>query len=205
VDPFLDGIPVVPAAHYQCGGIWTDHHGATSLPGLFATGEVACTGLHGANRLASNSLLEAVVYSHRAAEALREAGTAVGEGDTGGLPAPGGHVVGSDLPDEGGGEVGERDDLRTLLWERAGIVRRTGELREAFDRVGRRLEAVEAGHDPEDPGSPTALELRNLHQVGWLILRSALERPESRGLHHLEDRPYRDNEGCLHDTVVVRR
>jgi L-aspartate oxidase len=203
VDPFADGIPVVPAAHYQCGGVWTDHHGATSLPGLFATGEVACTGLHGANRLASNSLLEAVVYSHRAAEYLRELGTAVGEGDTSALPAPK-EGQGEGETDEAGADGAAREALRTLLWEHAGIVRRSDELQSAFDHVSGRLEAVEARYDPEAPGSPEELELRNLHQVGWLILRSALARPESRGLHHLEDRPYRDNEGCLHDTVVAR-
>ena len=204
VDPFVDGIPVVPAAHYQCGGVWTDHHGATSLPGLFATGEVACTGLHGANRLASNSLLEAVVYSHRAAERLREWDLVDGAGDTGALPAPAPGHVEADLFEAGAEAEAERRDLRSLLWEHAGIVRRTGELREALGRVTQRLEAQESAHDPHEPGSPARLELRNLVQVGWLILESALARPESRGLHYLEDHPFRDNEGSLHDTVLVR-
>ena len=202
VDPFVEGIPVVPAAHYQCGGVWTDRHGATSLPGLFATGEVACTGLHGANRLASNSLLEAVVYSHRAAERLRETGLARGGGDTSGLPAPAPDPVETASEDPGVAE--ELRLLRARMWEHAGIVRRRAELQEAVDDVGARLEAREGGYDPDRPGTPDDLELRNLYRVGWLILTSALGRFESRGLHYLEDRPFRDNERSLHDTVVVR-
>lgn len=204
VAAFADGIPVVPAAHYQCGGVWTDHHGATSLPGLFATGEVACTGLHGANRLASNSLLEAVVYSHRAADRLQRSNIVRSTGDTGALPDAGAQAAGADLFHASGEEEEERRALRDLLWENAGIVRRTDELREALDRVGERLAAQEEIHHPLEPGSPARLELRNLIQVGWLILESALARPESRGLHYLEDHPYRDNEGSLHDTVLVR-
>jgi L-aspartate oxidase len=204
IDPHRDGIPVVPAAHYQCGGVWTDSHGATTLAGLYATGEVACTGLHGANRLASNSLLEAVVYSHRAAQAVAEQLQTEGTGPRGEvaslpLPEPPRPVV---EPPEGPDPA--RDALRTLLWDHAGIERRWDELTAHHDEAMRLLEAEEARFRAEGPGSTGAVERRNLHWVGYLILRSALSRPESRGLHFLADRPYRDNESCLKDTVLVR-
>ena len=203
ITPGTDGIPVVPAAHYQCGGVWTDHWGATNLPGLYATGEVACTGLHGANRLASNSLLEAVVYSHRAAVRLREtlpgAGARartdlVGLGSESG--AAGADAAAPDPPNP------SRVHLRSLMWNRAGIVRRSDELRAALAEVEGLLTEVEAAPDPGGAGSTEAVERRNLHWTGWLVLRSAVDRMESRGLHFLEDRPWRDNERCLRDTVV---
>ena len=201
IEPLSEGIPVVPAAHYQCGGVWTDHWGATNLPGLYATGEVACTGLHGANRLASNSLLEAVVYSHRAAERLREtlpSGAAALGTELGGLGEDEAALV-DELP-EAPDPI--RTPIRTLLWDRAGIVRRGDELRDALADVEALLEEVESTPLPGDHRATDAVERRNLHWVGWLILRSALQRPESRGLHFLEDHPWRDNEICLRDTVV---
>jgi L-aspartate oxidase len=204
VDPHRDGIPVVPAAHYQCGGVWTDHHGATTLPGLYATGEVACTGLHGANRLASNSLLEAVVYSHRAAQAVSRLVASQGA-------VPEGHVTSLALPEPPADAAepfdppdASREALRQLLWDYAGIERRWDELNAHHDELVHLLRSEEARFEAEGPGSTGAVERRNLHWVGYLILRSALGRCESRGLHFLADRPYRDNERCLKDTVLVR-
>ncbi|MDT8340274.1 MAG: L-aspartate oxidase [Longimicrobiales bacterium] len=204
IDPWEEGIPVVPAAHYQCGGVWTDRRGATSLPGLYATGEAACTGLHGANRLASNSLLEAVVYSHRAAEAIR--GAVTGDRSRPGrvqaleLPTPP-----SEAPAPGaGGEDPERTALRRLLWDHAGIERRWSELDAWHDETRARLEVEEDRFRAAAALSTARAECRNLHWVGYLILRSALERGESRGLHYLSDRPHRNNERFLRDTVLVR-
>ena len=205
VDPQADGIPVVPAAHYQCGGVWTDRHGATTLPGLFATGEVACTGLHGANRLASNSLLEALVYSHRAAEAVRDDLLALGEvsarGTVQDLSLPEAPDSAVEPPAE---EDPVRDALRGLLWEHAGIERRWSELRDWHTEIRERLEREEERFRTGGARGTGAVERRNLHWVGYLILRSALERCESRGLHFVADHPWRDNERCLRDTVLVR-
>lgn len=193
IDPWTDGIPVVPAAHYVCGGIWTDTFGRSSLEGLFAAGEVACTGLHGANRLASNSLLEAVVVAHRAAVAIRQLLTDEGRWTSqprapiwpvapdGRGPPPTGDVHPDSAP------IAE---LRHLMWERAGIVRTVAGLEEA-------REALEgSGH----LGASTEPELRNLTTTALLIVRCALARRESRGLHWLEDHPWRDNERYLRDT-----
>lgn len=190
IDPFGDGIPVVPAAHYVCGGIRTDVDGRSSLRGLYAAGEVACTGLHGANRLASNSLLEAVVVSHRAARAV------FAEGD---LPDRGGR-----LPDPSvwAGRWEREDDapqirdrIRDLMWERAGIVRTVEELEGAATE----LDALEAGASD----SLASVEAANLLVVARLVVASALRRRESRGLHYLKGHPWRDNESGLKDTILV--
>jgi L-aspartate oxidase len=203
IDPHRDGIPVVPAAHYQCGGVWTDHHGATSLAGLFATGEVACTGLHGANRLASNSLLEAVVYSHRAAGAvvarLDSVGDLRGSVDQLDLPEAPHPALEPEPPVDPA-----REGLRDLLWEHAGIERRWDELNAHHADILERIEEEEERFRTADPLRASEVERRNLHWVGLLILESALARCESRGLHYLADRPFRNNEWGLHDTVLVR-
>jgi len=190
IDPFVDGIPVVPAAHYACGGIRTDVDGRSSLPGLYAAGEVACTGLHGANRLASNSLLEAVVVSHRAARTIFGAGDGPDRG--GALPDPG-IWAGTWTHDERVDPVRER--IRDLLWSHCGIVRRREELEEA-------AAALAALNGPA-PATLEEVETRNLLAVARLVVASALRRHESRGLHFLEGRPYRDNERGLRDTVLV--
>jgi L-aspartate oxidase len=191
IDPFGVGIPVVPAAHYVCGGIRTDVDGRSSLPGLYAAGEVACTGLHGANRLASNSLLEAVVVSHRAARAVFSGDAPPDRG--GRLPDP---SVWAGRWEREEGEPEVRRQVRDLLWERAGIVRRIEELEGA-------AEALDDLVAP-DPVSLSSVEARNLLSVARLVVASALMRRESRGLHYLEGRPYRDNESGLRDTVLVR-
>lgn len=193
IDPEDGGIPVVPAAHYVCGGIWTDEVGRSSVDGLLAAGEVACTGLHGANRLASNSLLEAVVVAHRAAAALEDAFRSEGRWTE--RPHP--PAAPDPAPDAAGAPDGAPDDpdvgaLRSLMWDQAGIVRSVAGLEEARERL-------------EGVGGPDATpELRNLATVARLIVACALARRESRGLHWLQEHPWRDNESCLGDTHMVR-
>ncbi len=190
-------IPVVPAAHYACGGIRTDADGRTSLRGLFAAGEVACTGVHGANRLASNSLLEAVVYSHRAAQVL-PASLAQARRVAGGRGEPA-------VPLPKGGAPGQtwqalRAAIRQTLWDDAGLVRTDARLA----RAARHLHTLRAGLDAGSVRDPDFLEARNLLEVAELVVRSARLRRESRGLHHNLDYPYRDNERHLRDTVLER-
>ncbi|MFT3867728.1 MAG: L-aspartate oxidase [Nibricoccus sp.] len=181
-----DMIPVVPAAHYTCGGVATNLSAETSLPGLYACGEVACTGLHGANRLASNSLLEAVVMAHRGAEsvdAFLKSAKSVSE-----IKIP--HWV-----DLGGGDVDERvvvthnwDELRRTMWDYVSIMRTTKRLERARTRIANLTKEI---HDYYWNFSvdPHLLELRNLIQIAELVVTCALQRKESRGLHAIADFP----------------
>ncbi len=197
IDPLRDGIPVVPAAHYSCGGVFTDFDARTSLDGLYAAGEVACTGVHGANRLASNSLLEAVVFSHRAALAV----TAELERDPPTLL-----VVESSPRASGGGrpldDVGEaRGQLRALMWELVGIIRTDAQLQEAEREISRlSLEHSEA--PVSECPTTEAIELGNLIECARLIVRCALWRRESRGLHFNTDHPETDDDRFLRDSVA---
>ena len=162
--------PVHPAAHYAMGGVSTDLDGRTSIPRLYAAGEVACTGVHGANRLASNSLLEGVVFGGRAGTAMREcAGRQV---TAGGLPPP------AHFPKTG--EIA----VRTKAWENCGILR-SGE---ALAPTVAWFEQTACGGHAQDMPCGGA-ELRNLHLVAWLIARCALAREESRGAHYRSDFP----------------
>lgn len=201
VDP-ADGIPVVPAAHYACGGVLTDSMGHTSLAGLYATGEVACSGVHGANRLASNSLLEAVVFADRAARMVSYR-LETGDGRTVGPP------LSAELPSPGSedpeldGVARRRSELRDLMWDLVGIVR-SDERLEAAEAAITRLSSYEAVHWLRTRWTADGAELRNLLQVAELIVRCARLRRESRGLHYTLNHPHRDNERCLHDTVVSR-
>jgi L-aspartate oxidase len=214
-------IPVVPAAHYSCGGVVTDRHGRTTLAGLYAAGEVACTGVHGANRLASNSLLEAVVYSHRAAQHVApELGRAAQfQADPYGVERwRAGVVAGAAARDaaaaaaaaaaagqgNASGAAAERTQarLRDLMWEDAGIARNDHRLQEA----ARELTGLEAEAQAlfEARIETATVELRNLVEVSRLIVTCAVQRQESRGLHYSLDHPYRDNERFLRDSVLVR-
>lgn len=177
--------PVVPAAHYLCGGVATNLAGQTTLPGLYAVGEVACTGLHGANRLASNSLLEAVVLAHDGANAAH---TEI-------LAYP---CAPADLPawiDGAAGDPDERvvlmhnwDELRRTMWDYVGIVRSTKRLQRARTRIGMLAEEVREYYW-NFRVEPRLLELRNLIQVAELVIECALQRHESRGLHFTLDYP----------------
>jgi L-aspartate oxidase len=168
-------VPVTTAAHYWMGGIRTDLAGRTSLPGLFAVGEAARTGVHGANRLASNSLLEALVFGWRAAEAIEE--------DS--WPSPAGDARVLPVPDAEASAVLDREALQALLWEHAGLVRDGDGLRRAA--------AALAGAMPTFDSDPvSALEDRNLIELGRAVVAAALARTESRGAHARSDHPAAD-------------
>ncbi|HUZ95154.1 MAG TPA: L-aspartate oxidase [Edaphobacter sp.] len=179
-----DLIPVRPAAHYLMGGVRTDVHGRSSLPGLYAAGEVACTGVHGANRLASNSLLEGLVFGVLAAEAMLA--------DDDRAQGPGTRDQAADVVTSvRGGTTGEKAterwiaELRDLMWKYAGLLRDAAGLGEAQ----RRLDAL-AVTMPQGMFR-RALEARNLHSVAGLIVAAALGREESRGAHYRNDFPER--------------
>ena len=182
-----DMIPVVPAAHYLCGGVRTNLSGETDIRGLYACGEVACTGLHGANRLASNSLLEAVVVAHNAA---RSVGAYLDA--TPADPAPVPDWVDGDVTDSDERVVlsHNREELRSTMWDYVGIVRTERRLRRARTRIGVISKEIN-DYYWNFKVEPGLLELRNLTQVAELIIACALQRKESRGLHCLLEHPER--------------
>jgi L-aspartate oxidase len=180
VDLGMQAAPVRPAAHYAMGGVGTDLEGRTNLPGLFAAGEVACTGVHGANRLASNSLLEGVVFGARAGRAMRDA--AAWEQTQPAQPEP------FAAPGRSAAEV------RRIAWEHCGIVRCGDGLRQAIKEFEQ--EALESG-----AFTAAATEARNLSQVALLIARCALAREESRGAHFRTDFPSKRPEFEKHSEI----
>ena len=193
IDITRDWIPVVPAAHYACGGVLTDLDGQTEISGLFAAGEVACTGVHGANRLASNSLLEAMVFGHRAAE--RSITRPITPS-----AAPVGPMPGVEKPNVESA-LSLKLALRTVMNERVGIVRDNRDLEEAMKEVrtiGREAAAL-GNHGMTDPD---VSEVKNLAVVAETIVRSALSREESRGLHFNSDYPARDDLNWKRDTIL---
>jgi len=178
IDIARQPIPVVPAAHYTCGGVLADLAGRTDLPGLFALGETACTGLHGANRLASNSLLECMVFAQAAAQAL--AGEPHQRAAPPALPAwHGGTDQGQARPPA----TAELEALRRCMWNEVGIVRTNRGLQNAAAQIARMRPQASLEATRE------RLELRNLLDVAMLIVRSAQSRQESRGLHFSRDYP----------------
>ncbi len=166
--------PVAPAAHYAMGGVRSDLDGRTNLPRLYAAGEAACTGVHGANRLASNSLLEGVVFGARAGRAMLEWTAA--------------HRPTSGIAPESSGSALSADEIRALAWERCGIIRDAAGLQEACRRLG-------------DGGPTDSPQLANMRQVALLIARCALAREESRGAHFRRDYPHKEKAFRKHSMV----
>ena len=185
LDLARDRVPVSPAAHYMMGGVETDVDGRTSVPGLFAAGEVACTGVHGANRLASNSLLEGLVYGARAAAAMRQPPRppALRAGRVDVLPAG-----------KRAGTIPAEQDVRDLMWRHVGLVRDRAGLEDALARLeswcGAVSSAPAAARESVDRG---ARSLESIVTVALLIARAALRREESRGGHFRADFPQRDD------------
>jgi len=200
IDITAEPIPVVPAAHYLCGGVTTDLHGRTTIPGLWAIGECACTGLHGANRLASNSLLEGLVFGHRAAVKLAAKLPDLRREPEASVPE---WVVGNAVASDDAVVVTQSwDELRRLMWNYVGIVRSDKRLA----RARRRIEVL--SHEIREYYwdyliTRDVLELRNIATVAELIVECALLRRESRGLHSTLDYPL-TSDAWRHDTVLKR-
>ena len=187
VNPAREPIPVVPAAHFQCGGVLTDVNGQTSLDGLYAAGETGCTGLHGANRLASNSLLECVVVAKRALNSMLSLHPLRKDSPTP-YDIPAWHHGDTALPDELSVIYHNWDEIRRLMWDYVSIVRTNKRL----DRAATRLRMLHREVKDFYWGyriTPDILELRNLVAVASLIVDCAMRRNESRGLHFNTDYP----------------
>jgi L-aspartate oxidase len=212
-DPPSEWLPVAPAAHYFCGGIVTDLDGASTLPGLWGAGETTCTGVHGANRLASNSLLDGMVFGFRVVEAVERGASAAGptgamrsvlgagdalQADTiGGRPVAGWRTVtDADVEPLAGVEVPKlREELQRVMTTDAGVLRDAASLAEAARLVERVAATVAAAAHAADPSSARAVdELRNMADVARGLLAAAAERAETRGAHPRRDHPERDDE-----------
>jgi len=198
LDITTEPVPVVPAAHYSCGGVVTDIHGRTSISGLYAAGEVAMTGVHGANRLASNSLLEALVFSDRAAKHASEflksyeaALPSIKEWDDSGTFNSEEWVLVSH----------DRREIQQIMWDYVGIVRSDLRLERALRRMDLIRNEVENFYK-KTKVTESLIELRNLVLCASLIIRSAIKRKESRGLHVTTDYRQRDDAHFLCDTIV---
>lgn len=202
IDITREPIPVVPAAHYQCGGLLTDMDGRTDVAGLYAIGEVAATGLHGANRLASNSLLEALVMADRAAvSSSAEVRSYNGSGAL--------EKASSAWPSGRLGRVVKEavviahswDEIRRFMWNYVGIVRSDYRLKMAAARLALVKAEIE-NYFKNNEVDADLIEVRNIAQVADIIIRSAQTRQESRGLHYNLDWPARDDENFGHDTIL---
>ena len=198
VDMAVQPIPVVPAAHYQCGGVVTDLVGATSVPHLLAVGEVSCTGLHGANRLASNSLLEGLVFGRRAALHARDV---LAASPVTPPQVPDWNPGDALDPDEGVVVTHNWEEVRRPMWNYVGIVRSMKRLERARTRL-QLLRGEIRDYYWQYKLTPDLVELRNVADVAMLIVECARRRKESRGLHYLLDFPKSD-ERQLHDTVLA--
>ncbi|HEC18102.1 MAG TPA: L-aspartate oxidase [Gammaproteobacteria bacterium] len=197
-DMTKEPLPVVPAAHYSCGGVITDLHGHTDIDGLYAVGEVAFTGLHGANRLASNSLLECLVFGEAAAQDInqlikhRPLTEHIPDWDESRVTDSDEEVVVSH----------NWDELRRFMWDYVGIVRSDKRLQRALRRTDLLVREIEEYYS-HFRISGDLIELRNLVQAATLIIRSAMMRQESRGLHYTLDYPHRDDSRAPQNTVLT--
>ncbi len=200
IDMAKDPIPVVPAAHYFCGGIKADTYGHTAIDKLFAIGEVACTGLHGANRLASNSLLEALVCASKVAQAIADAGS---DNEHKNIDIPAWHYGDAVPSDEAVVIEHNWNEVRNCMWDYVGIVRTDKRLERAERRI-RTLRYEIRQYYLDYFVTADVLELRNIATVAELVVRSAMLRRESRGLHFTLDYPDQ-NEIYRRDTIIKDR
>ncbi len=197
-DMTKEPLPIVPAAHYTCGGVMTDLHGRSDVTGLYAIGETACTGLHGANRLASNSLLECLVFGESAAKDINRHWRDLS--------------IAEQLPDWDESRVSDSDEqivvahnwdeLRRFMWDYVGIVRTNKRLQRAHRRIDLLALEIEEYYSNFSITNDL-IELRNLVQAAALIIRSAMQRSESRGLHYTLDYPHTDDTRPPRDTILT--
>ncbi len=202
IDITSDLVPVSPAAHYIMGGVRTDTNGCTSVHGLYAAGEVACTGVHGANRLASNSLLEGLVYGYRAGRAAAQQLTAAGRkfnGTTGG-PGSGCRKIRESRADVLADSNGIRDTLRKIMWQNVGIIRSKASLDKALEHLSEWKFILDM-----DFASRGDLELKNMIGVAFIIAEAALRRKESIGAHYRSDYPSKGSGRLEHSTSQKER
>jgi len=202
IDITRDVIPVVPAAHYMCGGVAAGVDGRTEITRLYACGETACTGMHGANRLASNSLLEAIATAQFAAEAAIEDFRNNSTIKPPSMSFP--HDAAAQRPRERVILSYNRRELKRLMWDYVGIVRSTYRLHEAVQQIAVIRNSVNRYYNSH-PLSDDSIELRNMVTVAELIIESASRRKESRGLHYNVDFPERDDEHWKVDTIIRKQ
>ncbi|MGW5449861.1 L-aspartate oxidase [Streptomyces asiaticus] len=222
IDPVTEPIPVAPAAHYASGGVRTDLRGRTTVPGLYACGEVACTGVHGANRLASNSLLEGLVFAERIAEDITAEDITAGTESTGaesagagGRERPAGRT-GPSAPTASPAASGDapllaseaRYEIQHIMTHGAGVLRSAESLARAADRLDRvqddAVAQLRRDGKTAEPGVET-WEATNLHLVARVLVAAALRREETRGCHWREDRPERDDAVWRRHLLVTLR